>query len=40
MPFMHFEGSIPNHPLVAIEIRAKKPEDWSPLLFETWGEVI
>jgi len=40
MPFMHFEGSIPNHPLVAIEIRAKRPEDWSPLLFDTWGEVV
>jgi acetyl-CoA decarbonylase/synthase complex subunit delta len=40
MPFMHFEGSIPNRPVVAIEIRDRRPEDWSPLLLETWKDVI
>lgn len=40
MPFMHFEGEIPNPPVVAIEIKDRKPDDWSPLLIETWGEVI
>jgi len=40
MPFMHFEGSIPNRPIVAIEIRDRKPDDWSSLLVETWGNVI
>jgi len=39
LPFMHFEGEIPNRPLVAIEIKDHRPEDWSPLLLETWGEV-
>ena len=32
MPYMHFEGSIPNAPLIALEIRDRKPEDWSALL--------
>jgi acetyl-CoA decarbonylase/synthase, CODH/ACS complex subunit delta len=40
MPFMHFEGSIPNRPMVAIEIRDRRPEDWSPLLLETWKDVV
>ncbi len=38
MPFMHFEGEFPCPPVVAIEIRDRKPEDWSPLLLETWKE--
>lgn len=37
MPFMHFEGSMPHAPAIAIEIRDRKPEDWSPLLLEAWG---
>ena len=40
MPFMDFEGDIPRPPLVAIEIRDRKPEDWSPLLLEAWGDVV
>jgi len=40
MPFMHFEGSTPNPPRVAIEIRDKRPEDWSPLLLQTWGDAM
>ena len=39
MPFMHFEGIMPNRPVVALEIRDRKPEDWSKLLQETWKEV-
>jgi acetyl-CoA decarbonylase/synthase complex subunit delta len=39
MPYMHFEGEMPNKPVVAIEIRDRRPEDWSPLLLETWGGV-
>ena len=38
MPFMHFEGDMPYAPVVAIEIKDRKPEDWSPLLLEAWGE--
>jgi acetyl-CoA decarbonylase/synthase complex subunit delta len=40
MPFMHFEGEMPHVPVIAMEIRDRKPEDWSPLLLETWHEVI
>lgn len=40
MPFMHFEGEIPNPPVVAVEIRDRRPDDWSPLLLDTWGESV
>jgi len=38
LPFMHFEQATPYRPLVAIEIKDRRPEDWSPLLLEVWGE--
>jgi acetyl-CoA decarbonylase/synthase, CODH/ACS complex subunit delta len=38
LPFMHFEGETPYRPLVAIEIRDRRPDDWSPLLSEAWGD--
>jgi acetyl-CoA decarbonylase/synthase complex subunit delta len=37
---MHFEAPMPNKPVVGIEIRDRKPDDWSDLLLETWGEVM
>jgi acetyl-CoA decarbonylase/synthase complex subunit delta len=40
LPFMHFEAAMPHKPVVAIEIKDRKPEDWSPLLLETWGEAM
>ncbi len=40
LPFMHFEAPTLHPPVVAIEIRDRKPEDWSPLLLETWGEAM
>lgn len=40
MPFMHFEGLIPNHPVVGLEIRDRRPDDWSPLLLDLWKDVI
>jgi acetyl-CoA decarbonylase/synthase complex subunit delta len=39
MPFMHFEAEMPNSPVIAVEIRDRQPEDWSPLLIEAWGDV-
>src|SRR4030065_1831442 len=30
----------PNKPVIAIEIKSHKPDDWSPLLIETWGEAM
>jgi len=40
LPFLHFEVETPNRPLVAIEIKDRKPEDWSAPLLESWGDVV
>jgi acetyl-CoA decarbonylase/synthase, CODH/ACS complex subunit delta len=40
MPYLHFETPTPNPPLIAVEIKSRKPADWSPLLEETWGEAM
>jgi acetyl-CoA decarbonylase/synthase complex subunit delta len=36
MPFLDFEGALPNEPVIAVEIQDRKPDDWSPLLMEAW----
>jgi acetyl-CoA decarbonylase/synthase, CODH/ACS complex subunit delta len=38
LPFMQFEAPLTNKPAIAIEIRSRKPEDWSRLLLNVWGE--
>lgn len=40
LPFLHFEGEMKNRPVVAIEIRDRRPDDWSPILIEAWKDVI
>ena len=40
MPFMGFEGEMPHRPVIAFEIKDKKPQDWSELLSEAWGDVM
>ena len=40
MPYLQFEAPTPNTPVVAIEIKSRKPEDWSPLLAEVWGDAM
>ena len=40
LPFMHFEAPLANPPVIAIEIKSRRPEDWSPLLLEAWGDVM
>lgn len=40
MPFLHFEAPLPNKPVVAIEIKDRKPEDWSTLLSDAWGSAM
>ena len=40
LPFMHFESEMPHSPAVAIEIKERRPDDWSPLLLETWSDVV
>jgi len=38
LPFLHFEGDIPNPPVIAIEIQDVYPNDWSQVLLDAWGE--
>lgn len=40
LPFLHFEAEMPHRPFVAIEIVDRRPDDWSPLLLEAWGDVV
>jgi acetyl-CoA decarbonylase/synthase, CODH/ACS complex subunit delta len=40
LPFLHFEVKATNRPVVAIEIKDRRPDDWSQLLLEAWGEDI
>jgi acetyl-CoA decarbonylase/synthase, CODH/ACS complex subunit delta len=40
MPFLQFEAPTPNKPVIAIEIKSRKPDDWSELLEEVWGDVM
>jgi acetyl-CoA decarbonylase/synthase complex subunit delta len=40
LPFMHFEVEMPNRPAVAVELRDRRPDDWSTLLLDTWGDVV
>lgn len=40
MPYLQFEAPTPHKPLIAIEIKSRKPDDWSPLLAEVWGEAM
>ena len=40
MPFLQFEGAMPHKPLVAVEIKDSRPEDWSPLLMKVWGDAM
>jgi acetyl-CoA decarbonylase/synthase complex subunit delta len=40
MPFLEFEGSLPHDPAIAIEIQDRRPDDWSPLLEEAWGDAM
>jgi len=40
LPYLHHEGAVPQRPILAIEIRDRKPDDWSPILAETWGDVM
>jgi acetyl-CoA decarbonylase/synthase complex subunit delta len=40
LPFLYHEGTMPHKPALAIEIRDRKPDDWSRLLLEAWGDAI
>jgi acetyl-CoA decarbonylase/synthase complex subunit delta len=40
LPFLHFEGVIPNSPVVAAEVVDCNPADWSPELAAAWGDLL
>lgn len=40
LPFLSFESPMPHPPVVAMEIKDQRPEDWSPLLLEAWGKAV
>jgi acetyl-CoA decarbonylase/synthase, CODH/ACS complex subunit delta len=40
LPFLQFEGEIPYRPLVAVEIKSSRPDDWTKLLLDAWGEAL
>jgi acetyl-CoA decarbonylase/synthase, CODH/ACS complex subunit delta len=40
LPFLYFDAPMPHRPVIALEIKDRKPEDWSPLLIEEWGEAM
>ena len=40
LPFLHFEAPMPNKPVIAIEIKSRKPDDWSSLLLDVWGDAM
>jgi acetyl-CoA decarbonylase/synthase complex subunit delta len=40
MPYMHFETPVLHRPVIAVEIKDRRPEDWSQLLGNVWGEVM
>jgi acetyl-CoA decarbonylase/synthase, CODH/ACS complex subunit delta len=40
LPFLQFEGEIPYAPVIAVEIKDRRPDDWSKLLMEAWGDAV
>ena len=40
LPFLSFEGKMPNRPVVAVEINEQAPDGSSPLITQAWGDVI
>jgi len=40
LPFHHFEGSIPNKPIIAFEIQDIYPSDWLDVVKEPYGEYL
>ncbi len=40
LPFLHFEGSVPHPPALAVEVQSRRPLDWSPILMDAWKDVV
>ncbi len=39
LPFLHFEGEVPNKPVVAMEVWDKRPDTWNQLFENYYGDV-
>ena len=40
LPFLLFEGEIPYRPVMAVEIKDRRPGEWATPLLEAWGEAV
>src|SRR5665647_2492428 len=40
LPFLGFEGAMPNRPALAVEVVDMHPADWSPELQSVWGDAL
>ena len=40
LPFMHFENEIPHRPVIALEMTACRPGEWSQVLQDAWGDAL
>ncbi|MDF2654665.1 MAG: acetyl-CoA decarbonylase/synthase complex subunit delta [Bacillota bacterium] len=40
LPFLHFEGEVPNKPVIAMEVVDRVPDDWSDELKAALGDVL
>ncbi|MFC1936908.1 acetyl-CoA decarbonylase/synthase complex subunit delta, partial [Chloroflexota bacterium] len=40
LPFMNFEQPVKHRPILALEIKDRRPDDWSQLLLDKWGDVV
>lgn len=40
LPFLAGDGERGRRPALAVEIRDRRPDDWSPVLYEAWGEAL
>jgi acetyl-CoA decarbonylase/synthase complex subunit delta len=40
LPYMHFEQPTTHRPVIALEIKDRKPDDWSRLLLDAWGDAV
>ncbi len=40
LPFLQYEAKTPNLPVIALEIKDSKPDGWSPILLEEFGDVM
>lgn len=38
LPFLRFDGAMPHRPMLGLELSDRRPDDWSPLLYEVWDE--